>query len=419
MIAKFFAFVSLTHTKLVFSGHNRESISFSSHVTYFTALLPFGLLFFFLFVPINMRYTPLISFAILCGHAVSLVAPSVIITTTQIVQPRQNGFFCEHQGGPGDGNNAGNCYCTDSASTTTVAPATGAGNPCPWTAFPITSAAPATTPTPVSTITGHFTTTIKTEVHSCTAMEVSQSADLETSSCVGSSTVVSWLPHVTVMADVSSRQSVGAMAASTRSSALFTSVPSALDSLCPTPSPDGAATQCKGGQYDSVNITGLPYQADASNNYYLNHDGTLHVTTPGSNYTTAEIRKGMVDMLLQTIWQQASNATFCNFAPEHQGDPGPGQQLCSAPGLVNVLYMDLSLNDLDPAGYMNLNLNFDHPPEVPANEANELSSEKKKNACETLDTIGSTFLEFVFPEFLPAEIVGEDSISVACEVGIK
>lgn len=71
-------------------------------------------------------------------------------------------------------------------------------------------------------------------------------------------------------------------------------------------------------------------------------------------------------------------------------------QLCSAPELVNVLYMDLSMNNLGPATYLNLDLKFDHPPEIPPNTANELSSEKKKNACELLDTIGSTFLGLVF-----------------------
>ncbi|KAI6085877.1 hypothetical protein F4821DRAFT_279062 [Hypoxylon rubiginosum] len=69
-------------------------------------------------------------------------------------------------------------------------------------------------------------------------------------------------------------------------SALYTSVSSALDKICPTPTSSGF-TSCK---TDTVSIGKIPYVSMD----FLSHDGELQVSVESSKYNVTSIRNGLI-----------------------------------------------------------------------------------------------------------------------------
>ena len=334
--------------------------------------------------------------------------------------------MCEHQGDPDNGPGGDSCVCSSGATTTSVAAMT-SGSPCPWTAFPITSAASVQTTLAPTQSTGKFLTTVDRKVTECTESVVSTSAGYPVTSCAGSSSVVSWLPHITVMA-ASSRQSVGTLAAPTASSALYTSVSSALEKLCPSPTP-GQPTSCKS---DPVVLTGIDYQAFKS--HLWENDGKLTITVPWSNYTQPYLRESMIKTAITTFWGSASNASACKPAtPVYQkrglshDDSARSQsrellkrdtvELCTAPGIVNVEYVDLDMNGPDPAALMMAELAFTQGDLEKIEE--DLGNAELEELCEAIVMLASTALEVVAPEFLPGEIAGEGALEASCAEAAK
>jgi hypothetical protein len=101
--------------------------------------------------------------------------------------------------------------------------------------------------------------------------------------------------QVTVQAG-SSPVHVGTLAGT----ALYTSVSSALEKLCPPVSQTGSATACK---TDSVNIKGIDYVSPISNSMV---EGELVVNVKASKYNVTSVRDAMIKSAALTAQNSAS-----------------------------------------------------------------------------------------------------------------
>ncbi|KAI9711296.1 MAG: hypothetical protein M1820_002283 [Bogoriella megaspora] len=100
--------------------------------------------------------------------------------------------------------------------------------------------------------------------------------------CAGTSATESFAPHSTVQIGIHS-QNVGTLIGE----ALYTSVSSALNSLCPSPSPEGTLTGCSNS---SVAIPDVPYSDGGTKS----GGGDLNITVQSSMYHNSTIREMMI-----------------------------------------------------------------------------------------------------------------------------
>ena len=355
---------------------------------------------------IKMRAAVLLGLAALGAPTLAIPQATATVTTTQIVQQkREGGPMCQHHADPGDGNPNGNCVCTSGATTTTVAIDTDAPLPCPWTAFPLTSATSAPAPAQV-TVTGLWTTTDISVVNQCTQFVVSRSAQVDVTSCLPPTTVISHLPQLNVEAGATSRQQVGELAGPTRG--LYSSVHSALETLCPTPPADGTKTSCKGTPEDKVVLNKVGYYTSDCKQCGTewNEKGTLTISMGKTTYDTLHLRDSLINSTATTFQMGANNDKFCD---KHTiGEVN--RRVCTAPGYVYYEYLDEGKNGLHPEAYMLTNLDYWQP-----SEGGNSGSQQSSEACEIISDVLVSGLAAVAPQFAVGDIQMEPILNFACE----
>lgn len=327
--------------------------------------------------------------------------------------------FCIFQADPGNGMEDGSCVCSDSGTTSSAGPVE-SGLPCPWTKFPLTSATPVAGPKHTRTITTSYRSTDGLTVGDCKSVLVSPYNGVDVTNCLLPTRSISVLPHVTIAADVTSRQQVGELATFVSKGSikpLYTSVSSALDKLCPTPSADGTPTSCKGTPEDHVLIKKVAYYTGGPGDIVYKDDGTLSISMGVSNYTSEKLRTGFIESIATLFQRSANNNTYCDME-QQIGDGNffhepKDRRICTAPGYVELLYMNQDMNGVGPAGSMMAKLNYYDPTYT---KKQSLTGRDAIEACMTIVTIGAAILTAFFPEFAVADLEGGALADAACEV---
>jgi hypothetical protein len=257
-----------------------------------------------------------------------------------------------------DPDNSVSNYCTCNNGVKTPNAPGHTGNPCPWTkAPPIPTTAPKVwTTTPLQyPITTSFPNGETDECESYTTMYV---AGFPVRKCASgnpgaivtihpSSTLTTSLsgPSVTVQA-AKNPVPVGTMS----SDELYTAISSAIDALCPTPTP-GVNTTCNAGQQIIPNI-------DHIESGYWESDGEIAVEVLSSTYSDPGIREGMIKAAANSAMASA-NQTNCYTASALNGWTGkrgltpPEQEprtLCNAGNFAGVQYVSCRSNQTKRGG---------------------------------------------------------------------
>lgn len=226
------------------------------------------------------------------------------------------------------------CTCTNGASVS-VAASTGSNTgrayqPCPWTTIP----ASATTSMPSKPTSKHaqyaFThTLLNHDVIECESSTIADYGGFMETMCAGSSVTLSVAPSASVQVGKQKRN-VGTLTGT----ALYTSISSALDKICPT------AT----GSWVSCSTNTVPIKKiDYVSHDYLNQ-GELVVSVQSSSYNTTKLRDAMIKSAALTA-QSSANGTNC-YEAVHEvcGDRPPCAPetitLCNAAGFAGVQYYD-------------------------------------------------------------------------------
>ncbi|KAI1077766.1 hypothetical protein F5B20DRAFT_550310 [Whalleya microplaca] len=205
-------------------------------------------------------------------------------------------------------------------------------------------------------------------------------------------------------------------------SALYTSVSSALDKICPTPTKSGF-TSCK---TDTVSIGKIPYVSMD----YLSRDGELQVSVESSKYNVTSIRNGLIKAAAAAA-QQAATGKNCyeqkyevgllthkrswtSWLPEfmRRGDIQPPQQekatWCNTVGFSGPHYYNpywMLQSEPGATDYMDVHFQF---------------HEKSGGDfdCAILEAAAGA-LAFLGPEFAIGDIGIEEGIGILCEGGSK
>ncbi|KAI9649087.1 hypothetical protein NHQ30_001654 [Ciborinia camelliae] len=357
--------------------------------------------------------------------------------------------ICENQADP-DNDGPDYCYCSQGTLTTQVAPVTGSGGPCPWTALPITGAGPKPTFTPPpGTNTALYSYTAGYDVIACQSSIVSMTNNVEVTSCKGLTYTISELPHATVQVG-SSTQNVGTLS----SAALYTAVSNALTSVCPPPSA-GSSTYCTA----SATITGVSYtfnetvaeykkrdtggvfgnidsaKANVARREETSHiekrldiplpinekvtviksDGELVISVPTSNYTSQGILNSMIVLAASTFASSASGkacATFLNRKADGIAtrDTAPSTLLCGATHFAGVEYTNWALDSGEPAAYLGVELDFQQG----MSELLDMVFECEELVNGILEIVGT-----IFPEIAPLELDSEEFVAAGCEAAMQ
>lgn len=396
--------------------------------------------------------TPLPGLPNLCTDEISLgpytpaYTAGTSLTSASSSTPAPTGPpICENQADP-DNDGPDYCYCSQGTLTTQVAPVTGSGGPCPWTALPITGAGPKPTFTPPpETNTALYSYTAGWDIVACQSSIVSMNDNVGVTSCTGSTYTISQLPHATVQLG-SSTQNVGTLS----SAALYTAVSNILASVCPTSSA-GSPTYCTA----AATITGISYTFNETVAEYkkrdtgspledidssgaavakieetphiekrldiplpisekvtvVRNDGVLVVSVPTSNYTSQGILDSMIKMAASAFAGTATGgacATFLNQQPDGLASRAsvPSTLICGATHFAGVEYTNWALDVDDPAAYLGVELDFQQGMAEFLDQVFEC--EEVVNGI--LAMIGS-----IFPELAPLELDSEEFVGVGCE----
>jgi hypothetical protein len=262
-----------------------------------------------------------------------------------------------------DPDNSVSNYCTCNNGVKTPNAPGHTGNPCPWTkAPPVPTTAPKVwTTTPLQyPITTSFP---NGETDECESYTTIYAAGFPVRKCASgnpgdivtihpSSTLTTSLsgPSVTVQA-AKNPVPVGTMS----SDELYTAISSAIDALCPTPTP-GVNTTCNAGQQIIPNI-------DHVESGYWESDGEIAVEVLSSTYSDPGIREGMIKAAANSAMASA-NSTNCYTAYALNGWSGkrgltpPEQEprtLCNAGNFAGVQYVSCRSNQTKRGGTDKLN----------------------------------------------------------------
>lgn len=258
---------------------------------------------------------------------------STTVSTSTTSPPATANLPCYNYADPDQGR-GDFCTCTNGASVS-VAASTGSNTgtayqPCPWTTIP----ASATTSMPPKPTSEHaqyaFTDTLLNhDVIECESSTVANYGGIIATMCAGSSVTLSVAPSASVQVG-KQRRNVGTLTGT----ALYTSISSALDKICPTAT--GNWVSCSTG---TVPIKKIDYVSDD----YLKQ-GELVVSVQSSSYNTTKLRDAMIKSAALTA-QSSANGTNCYDAVhEVCGDRPPCApetiKLCNAAGFAGVQYYD-------------------------------------------------------------------------------
>jgi hypothetical protein len=247
--------------------------------------------------------------------------------------------ICTYREDPDQNRNGGQCICSNSV-TLPQAASTGSNtgahyNPCPMTSIPPMPTTKPPAPKPTNTPQFGFTTTkYNSNVIGCQSGSKTQVAGFPITDCEGSSVTLKIAPTLSVQAG-KQKQNVGELTGT----ALYTSVSSALDKLCPSPTSSGAATTCTAGTVEVDQITYLLPEVNTLG------QGALQFEVKDSFYNTDGLRQAMIRSAALTA-QHSANGTNCyTRSPEFCEDAKcrGGQlpvTLCNAVDFAGVQHYD-------------------------------------------------------------------------------
>lgn len=295
------------------------------------------------------------------------------------------------------------CVCSNGIS---VAVASSTSNqtsyiPCPWTSLPpaalTTSSAAVSTNTPQY----QFTTTLaNNEVIECQTSTMQGWAGLDPKPVCAGSTAILQTPPPSPSATLQvgkQKVNVGTLTGG----ALYTSLSSALDKLCPTPT-ENSYTECA---TDSVKINKIEYIGDEK---ALETNGYLEVFVQNSNYNNSDLRTAMINSIARTAVFTA-NGTNCYEADyekelfyDHVHEMERYNTThCNAAQAANAEYFDGTNSGITDNinAYWNFHIDYDAGAEF---------------VCELfIDSIELALAEFA-PEFEVAGVELGDEIRAAC-----
>lgn len=338
--------------------------------------------------------------------------------------------ICENQADP-DNDGPNYCYCSQGKLTTSVAPITGKGGPCPWTTLPITDGGPVPTFTPPpETNKALYSYTEGYDVIACQSSIVSKENNVAVTPCTGSTYTISELPHATVQVGRST-QNVGTLS----SAALYTAVSNALTSVCPPPA-SGSITYCTA----AATITGVSYTFNETIDVWekrevtsdfdkrlaipeLRHqkvtevvsDGELIISVPTSNYTSKGILHSMIVLAASTFASSASGKACAAFLNRQSDglptrDTDPSTLLCGATHFAGVEYTNWGLDPDEPAAFLGVELDF----QKGVSEILDMVFECEELVNGILALVGT-----IFPELAPLELDSEDFVAAGCEAAME
>ena len=238
------------------------------------------------------------------------------------------------------GEKGDSCICSD---TITLPPAASTGtntgeqyNPCPMTALPPTPTSMSSSATPRNTPQFAFTTTnlLNHDVVACESTSLAYYVGTTQTYCAGSSVTLTFAPSATVQVG-KKQQNVGTL----NGTALYTSISSALDKICPTATGNWASCATT-----TVAIKQIVYIADDTTR---GEDGELVVSVQSSSYNDTKLRDAMIRSAALTA-QTSANKTNCYETKYTECFEGKGGgecaeekiTLCNAAGFAGVQYYD-------------------------------------------------------------------------------
>lgn len=306
---------------------------------------------------------------------------------------------CMHFADPDQGTEY--CTCENGAKISMASSTASSYQPCPWTQLPeaaittVTSAAATT-----NTAQYQYTMTqMDGEVDECESYSVKNYAGYTVTQCAGSTAILQTAPptpHASMFLG-QQKQNVGTLTAD----ALSTSISSALDKLCPTPSAEGTFTNCT---KDSVYIKGIDFVGEEKQ---LEKSGELKVYLEGGFYNETGIRTGMINAIAQAAMSSA-NGTNCQNVT-HDICTGRGRcdeepiVLCNLPQLAQIIRYDGTAAD-NTIAQMTAEWEF------------TVGDSDGDFDCELAGELLDVFLLELAPEFAVGDIGIGEAITAGCEM---
>lgn len=232
------------------------------------------------------------------------------------------------------------CICSD---TITLPPAASTGtntgeqyDPCPMTTLPPTPTSMSSSATPRNTPQFAWTTTnyFNHDVVACESTSLAYYVGITETYCAGSSVTLTFAPSATVQVG-KKQQNVGTL----NGTALYTSISSALNKICPTATGNWASCSTT-----TVAIKPIVYIAEDTTR---GEDGELVVSVQSSSYNDTKLRDAMIRSAALTA-QTSANSTNCyetKYTECFEGGKGgecveEKMTLCNAAGFAGVQYYD-------------------------------------------------------------------------------
>ena len=327
-----------------------------------------------------------------CSATLAAATGAAMTTFQTSVATAATSYGCSYQkDNPDSGVTSAYCICSQGQSTITAAlPRNSAGdaipsgtNSCPYTGWPGTAAiAPTTTLGPAST--------------NIAACQVCAPVVVNEDSCTS-------IPNCTPQGAVatvsigSSPVNVGTLTGT----ALYTSVSSALKSICPSVTQTTALTQCSG----SATVPNIAYASGDD----LATDGELLVTVDISGYNTTQLRDALINSLA-TSAQQAATGSNC-YVPEGSAGigspaPNPKDTFCNSAWFYEANYFNpwwRQAADPGPTDFIHATIEFHTVPQSIL-----------QFVCDFID-IAIDALAIVEPEFIVADAELEEGINLICQ----
>ena len=237
------------------------------------------------------------------------------------------------------------CTCVNGASLPN-APATGTNtgdnySPCPWTVAPSltpTTIPPKPTPTDGNTLYPYVETLAGggiTIVDECNALTTEYWGGYPFTYCAGNIKTISAPPSSPSVSVKVGQNKV--LVGTLTSSALYTSISNALETLCPTPTSGQALVVASG----TATVHGITYVDDNG----LERNGELIVSIDSGNYSDPGIRSALIKSAASTFMGSANstncfNATYVEEQDAFREGPLPRDiVLCNAANFAGVDYV--------------------------------------------------------------------------------
>jgi len=329
-----------------------------------------------------------------CLAAATTAAATAAMTTTfqTVVATPTTSYGCSYYGdSPGNGVTSAFCVCSQGQSTIIAAiPRNSAGiaepsgtNSCPYTAWP-------------GTATINPTTTLGPATTNMAACQVCWPVVVNEDSCTS-------IPGCTPQGAVAT-VSVGSTPVNVGTltgTALYTSISSALESICPSVTQTTSLTECSG----SATVPNIAYASGDD----LATDGELLVNAGLSGYNTTQIRNALI-ISLATSAQQAATGSNC-YVPEGSagvGDPAPNPKdtFCNSAWFYEADYFNpwwRQAANPGPTDFIHATIEFHTVPQTIL-----------QFVCDFID-IAIDALALVEPEFIVEDAELEEGINLICQ----